>query len=80
MKPSKPRYRTTNWPEYSRSLQSRGNLTVWMSPDISWLGSHCAGTNGRPKVYTDAAIQTVLTLKVFSSSRCARHEGWFVVS
>jgi hypothetical protein len=64
MNPHKPRYRTTNWPEYNRSLQNRGNLTVWLSPDLPWLGHERTGANGRPPVYTDAAIQTVLTLKV----------------
>ena len=39
MNPNKARYRTTNWPEYNRSLQNRGSLTVWMSPDILWLDS-----------------------------------------
>ncbi|MCG9056143.1 hypothetical protein LH442_09075 [Laribacter hongkongensis] len=24
----KTRYRTTNWPEYNRSLQNRGHLTI----------------------------------------------------
>ncbi|WP_373308717.1 transposase [Laribacter hongkongensis] len=63
MNPHKTRYRTTNWPEYNRSLQNRGNLTVWLSPDTPWLGGR-TGVNGRPPIYTDAAIQTVLTLKV----------------
>ena len=62
--PNKTRYRTSNGPEYNRSLQSRGSLTVWMSPDILWLDSARSGANGRPKVYTDAAIQAILTLKV----------------
>ena len=64
MNPNKTRYRTTNWPEYNRSLQSRGSLTVWMSPDILWLDGVRSGAQGRPKVYTDAAIQAILTLKV----------------
>ena len=57
-------YRTTNWPEYNRSLQNRANLTVWMSPDMPWLGNVRTETNGRPTVYTDAAIQAALTIKV----------------
>ena len=64
MSPNKTRYRTANWPEYYRSLQSRGGLTVWMSPDILSLDSARSGAKGRPKVYTDAAIQSILTLKV----------------
>ncbi|MCW3479533.1 transposase [Neisseriaceae bacterium JH1-16] len=64
MNPHKPRHRTTNWLEYNRSLQNRASLTVWMSPDIPWLGNGRTGDNGRPQVYTDAAIQAVLTMKV----------------
>ena len=64
MNSHKTRYRTTNWPEYNRSLQNRADLTVWMSPDIPWLGNVRTKTNGRPTVYTDAAIQAVLTMKV----------------
>ncbi len=64
MNPNKTRYRTTNWPEYNRSLQNRGSLTVWISPDILWLDGARRGAQGRPKVYSDAAIQAILTLKV----------------
>ena len=64
MNPNKARYRTTNWPEYNRSLQNRGSLTVWMSPDILWLDSVRSGAKGSPKVYSDSAIQAILTLKV----------------
>ena len=64
MNPHKTRYRTTNWPEYNRSLQERANLTIWMSPDTPWQGNVRTEANGRPTVYTDAAIQAVLTMKV----------------
>ncbi|MDN0083891.1 transposase [Crenobacter sp. SG2305] len=39
-------------------------MTVWMSPDIPWLGNGRIGANGRPQVYTDEAIQAVLIMKV----------------
>ncbi len=63
MNPNKTRYCTTNWPEYNRSLQNRGSLTVWMSPGILGLDGVRSGAQGRPKVYSDAAIQAILTLK-----------------
>ena len=47
-----------------RSLQNQANLTVLMSPDTPWLDNVRTETNGRPTVYTDAAIQAVLTMKV----------------
>src|SRR5919107_5586251 len=58
------RYRTRNWREYDRGLIARGDLTVWISPALPWQGSEGTGRRGRPRVFTDAAIQAVLTLKV----------------
>lgn len=58
------RYRTLNWQEYDRGLIARGDLTVWISPDLAWHASVVTGRRGRPRVFTDAAIQAVLTLKV----------------
>ena len=60
----KTRYRTRNWREYDRALVARGDLTVWISPDSAWHVAEGTGRRGRPSVFTDAAIQTVLTLKV----------------
>jgi len=57
MSPYKPRYRTTNWSEYNRSLERRGSLTAWMSPSLPWLEKGGYGATGRPQVYADAAIQ-----------------------
>ena len=58
------RYRTRNWREYDRGLITRGDLTVWISPDLAWHTAEGTGRRGRPPVFTDAAIQAVLTLKV----------------
>jgi hypothetical protein len=60
----KARYRTRNWREYDRGLIARGDLTVWISPDLEWHAAEGTGRRGRPQVFSDAAIQTVLTLKV----------------
>ncbi|MDN3564855.1 transposase [Paeniroseomonas aquatica] len=60
----KARYRTRNWREYDRVLIMRGDLTVWISPDIAWHAAEGTGKRGRPPVFSDAAIQCVLTLKV----------------
>jgi len=46
MNPHKPRYHTTNWLEYKRSLQNRGNPTVWLSPDILFEYAQLAGHAG----------------------------------
>lgn len=64
MNTPKPRYRTRNWPEYNRSLQARGDLTIWFSPEVVWHGNEREGLSGRPTQYSDQAIQIMLTLKV----------------
>ncbi|MFC4159579.1 IS5 family transposase [Chitinimonas lacunae] len=64
MKPAKPRYRTTNWSTYNRSLQARGDLMIWFSPDLAWHSNERPDQAGAPTRYSDQAIQIMLTLKV----------------
>lgn len=61
----KYRYRVTNWAEYDRALVNRGNLTIWFDEESigkSWMPPRPVG-RGKPGAYSDAAIQTCLTLK-----------------
>ncbi len=60
----KTRYQTRNWREYNQGLIARGDLTVWLSPNLAWRALKGSGKRGRPLVFSDAAIQCVLTLKV----------------
>ena len=53
-----------NWREYDRGLIARGDLTVWLSPDLVWQAPAGTGRRGRPQVFSDTAIQCALTLKV----------------
>ena len=62
-KPQPTRYRTTNWSSYNAALKRRGSLTVWFDPSMNWEGLP-TGRRGRQPGYSDAAIQTCLTLKV----------------
>ncbi|MGX7347073.1 IS5 family transposase [Acetobacter pasteurianus] len=62
-KPQPTRYRTTNWSSYNAALKKRGSLTVWFDPSMNWEGLPM-GRRGRRQSYSDAAIQTCLTLKV----------------
>jgi hypothetical protein len=62
-KPSPARYRTTNSFSYTASLRKRGSLLIWQDKDMSWLAS-ADGKPGRPAVFSDAAIQLSLTIKV----------------
>ena len=79
MKPSKPRYKTTNWRAYNRALQKRGDLTIWFSPELIWHGNERAGKTEYPTRYSNHAIQTILTLKTLSTQALRQARG-FVVS
>ena len=57
------RYRTTNGSSYTASLRSRGSLLIWLDKDMTWLAPQ-DGCPGRPAVFSDAAIQFCLTIKV----------------
>jgi hypothetical protein len=60
---SPARYRTTNWSSYTVSLRKRGSLLIWLDKEMAWLAPH-DGSPGRPAVFSDAAIQFCLTIKV----------------
>ncbi len=53
------RYRVQNWAEYDRALQQRGSLTVWVTPEAlaAWQPPR-TGQRGRPRAYSDVAIET----------------------
>ncbi len=61
--PSPTRYRTTHWSSCNAALCKRGSLSVWLDPDTVWHTGK-SGKRGRPETFSDAAIQTCLTLKV----------------
>jgi len=56
-------YRTTNWSDYNAALRKRGSRSVWFDPEMVWHAGK-TGKRGRPEAFSDAAIQTCLTLNV----------------
>jgi len=58
-----PTYKTTNWPVYNDALKRRGSLTIWFDPEMCW-DAVPTGKRGRQPTYSDAAVQTCLTMKV----------------
>ena len=59
------RYRVTNWPTYEAGLRRRGNLTLWLDQDAvaGWAAPKRSTPGGQP-LYSDLAIELVLTLRL----------------
>ncbi len=64
-KPAPTCYRTTNWSDYSAALRKRGSLLIWLDKEMAWHAPH-GWRPGRPHVFSDAAIQFCLSIKVLS--------------
>ncbi|MEX5516800.1 IS5-like element ISRhba5 family transposase [Pseudophaeobacter sp. 1A09344] len=62
-KPKPARYRTTNWSSYNDALRKRRSLLIWLDKEMTWHAPH-EGRPGRPPVFSNAAIQFCLSLKV----------------
>ncbi len=77
-KPAPIRFRTLNWSAYNASLRERGSLTVWFDPSTPWHAAP-SGKRGAQPVYSDAAIQACLTMKVLFSLPLRQTTG-FVAS
>lgn len=58
-------YKITNWRKYNESLVHRGSITFWFSDDVidQWLHANDRPKVGRPFVYSDTAIECLLTLR-----------------
>lgn len=61
--PSPARYRTANWFSYHASLRERGSLLIRAGEDMTWRAPR-DGRPGRPAVFSDAAIQFCLPIRI----------------
>jgi hypothetical protein len=56
-------YRVRNWSEYNAGLIARGSLTMWVHESAFMSGSAAKpAKRGRPQIFSDRLIQTLLTL------------------
>jgi len=64
-KTAKKQYKVINWAEYNQALVNRGNFTLWISEEViqQWQHENDDIKVGRPFVYSDLAIETLLTLR-----------------
>ena len=72
----KARYKIDNWAEYDAALRRRGSLTVWVTPEAiaAWAPAQ-TGRRGRPRNYSDIAIETGLMLRLAFGRPWRQTEG-----
>jgi hypothetical protein len=72
----KARYRVTNWPEYDRGLVRRGDIRLWIDEKAleHWFAPR-RGTPGGQRVFSNLAIETMLTLGAAFKLRLRQTEG-----
>ncbi len=58
-------YKIRNWAKYNESLVNRGDITFWFSDAIleQWKHDNAEQGQGRPFVFSDLAIETLLTMR-----------------
>lgn len=73
----KTKYRITNWADYDKALVKRGDITLWISEDAikSWTPLR-TGKRGAPRKYSDAAVETALTLRLVYGLPLRQSEGF----
>lgn len=61
----KSTYRVKNWAKYNESLVQRGSITFWFDEDVidEWNHANTESKVGRPFIYSDVAIECLLTLR-----------------
>jgi hypothetical protein len=74
------RYRVTNWHEYNQSLIQRGNLELWFNEEIiaQWTRPAPTGQRGRPRIYSNLAVQCLFTLRLLYRLPLRATQGLFL--
>lgn len=77
---AKKRYRVTYLSSYNESLRQRGDVTVWLNPEVEdgWRAER-RKTRGGQLMYSDLAITACLTLGMVYKQLFGRLKGWCAV-
>ena len=61
---TKQKYQVTNWPEYNRGLENRGNITFYIDEEVieHWY-SNAEPQQGAQEVYSDRCIEAIMMIK-----------------
>jgi len=79
-KKGKKKYRIRNWKEYNEALVNRGKIMFWITEDAlrQWKERNKTGKRGKPKVFSDTAIEVALTLRAVFHLPLRQTEGFLV--
>lgn len=60
----KKKYKVRNWKEYNQALVDRGSILFWVTEDAirNWEEQQKTGKRGKPRTFSNTAIETALTL------------------
>ncbi|MEK7170311.1 MAG: IS5 family transposase [Patescibacteria group bacterium] len=60
----KKQYKVRNWREYNQALVDRGKIIFWVTDEAlrQWREQKKTGKRGKPRLYSNLAIETALTL------------------
>jgi len=74
----KKKYRVRNWKEYNEALVRRGEVTFWIAQEAveKWKSEEKTSKPGRPKAFSDTAIETALTLREVFHLSLRQTEGF----
>lgn len=76
--PKKQQYRIRNWKDYNQSLVNRGSLIFWFDERsiTNWHAISMSGQRGRPKFYSNIAIECALTIRAVFQLSLRATEGF----
>ena len=63
VKPTPARYHTANWSSCNQAHRALGVLLIRVDKKMAWYAQH-EGCPGRPPIFSNAAIQFCLSIKV----------------
>ncbi len=74
---NKTKYHVGKWPAYDRALVQRGDITLWLAPEViaTWEAVG-VGTRGGQLQYSNLAIETALTLRLLFHLPLRQTEGF----
>lgn len=76
----KKKYRVRNWKECNQALVDRGKVMFWITEEAirKWEEQKKTGKRGKPRVFSDIAIETALTLREVFHLPLRQTEGFLV--